>query len=227
MDKHTLTRLSVAGERFEILVRPDAALNFKLGIQTEISSILVVDTIFTDSSKGLRASEEKLHKAFSTTDTFEIAQIIMRRGELQLTSEQRRKLVEEKRLQIISFISRNCIDPRTGFSHPPLRVEQAMDQIRMVIDPFKSGEEQARVVIDDLRAILPIRFEKIRLAIKIPPEYAAKSIGVVREFGNVSKDEWQSDGSWIAVVEMPAGLRAPFLERVGKVTQGNYQTKIL
>ncbi len=227
MDSYTTARISVVGERFEILVRPDAALDFKLGKQIEISNILIVETIFVDSSKGLRASEEKLKKAFNTTNISEIANTILRRGDLQITAEQRHRLVEEKRRQIIAFISRNCVDPRTGFPHPPLRVEQAMSQIRLVIDPFKSGEEQARVVIDELRPILPLKFGKIRIGIKIPPEYAAKTIGIVKEFGEVSRDEWQSDGSWIAIVEMPAGLHSPFLEKIGKATQGNYQTKIL
>lgn len=227
MDKYTVARFSVGGEHFEILVKPDPALNFKLGAETGISKILMVETIFTDSSKGLRASEEKLKKAFNTDDILQIAQIILRKGELQLTTDQRRRLVEEKRKQIIAFISRNCLDPRTGFPHPPLRIEQAMSQLRLVIDPFKSGEEQARDVIDKLRPILPIKLEKIKLAVKIPPEYAAKVIGIAKEFGELSREEWQSDGSWIAVVEMSAGLHAPFLERIGKVTQGNYQTKIL
>ncbi len=224
---YTTARLSVAGEHFEILVKPDPALDFKLGKRAEIANILMVDTIFTDSGKGLRASEEKLKKAFNTVDPLEVASIILRRGELQLTTEQRRRLVEEKRRQIIAFIARNCIDPRTGFPHPPARIEQALEQIRVVIDPFKSGDEQAREIIDDLRPILPLKFEKIKLAVKVPPEYAARTIGVVKEFGDVSREEWQRDGSWIAVVEMPAGLHAPFLERIGKATQGNYQTKIL
>jgi len=227
MDKYTTTRIAVKGDRFEILVHPDAALDFKLGKKTEVSKILVVDTIFTDAGKGLSASEEKLKKAFNTTNVFEVAQIILQRGEFQLTTEQRHKLVEEKRRQIIAFISKNCLDPRTGFPHPPLRVEQAMSQIRLVIDPFKSGEEQAKAVINELRPILPLKFGIIRLGIKVPPEYAAKTLGIVKEFGEASNSEWQSDGSWIAIIEMPAGLHAPFLERIGKVTQGNYQTKIL
>ena len=224
---YTTARLTVAGEHFEILVKPDPAMDFKLGKRTEITNILVADTVFTDSSKGLRASEEKLKKAFSTTDPLEIASIILKRGELQLTTDQRRRLVEEKRKQIIAFLARNCIDPRTGFPHPPTRIEQALEQIRMVVDPFKSGEEQARDIIDDLRPIIPLRFEKMKIAVKIPPEHAARAIGIAKEFGSVSREEWQSDGSWVAVVEIPAGLHAPFLERIGKATQGNYQTKML
>ena len=227
MEKHTVARLSVKGEHFEILVKPDSALDFKFGKRDEISDILLVDTIYTDSDKALKTSEEKLMKAFNTLNVFKIAEEILRRGELKLTTEQRRKLVEDKRLQIIAFISRNCTDPRTGFPHPPLRVEQAMNEVRLVIDPFKSGEEQARAVIDALRPIIPLKLGTIRIGVKIPPENAARVLGIVKEFGEISKSEWQSDGSWIAVVEMPAGVHTKFLERIGRATQGNYQSKML
>jgi len=219
--------MTVGGEHFEVLVRPDPALQFKLGQQSDVSKVLVSEDIYTDSGKGLRASEEKLKKAFGTDDVYKVAETVLRRGELQLTTEQRRELVEAKRKQIINFIVRNCIDPRTGAPHPPLRIEQALSQIRLVIDPFKSGEEQAKDVIEALRPILPLRIESLRIAVKIPPDHAPRVIGMVKEFGTVSRDEWQSDGSWIAIVEMPAGLHAAFLERLGKITQGNYQTRIL
>ncbi|MCJ7632389.1 ribosome assembly factor SBDS [Candidatus Bathyarchaeota archaeon] len=226
-DKYTLARITVGGEHFEILVKPNLALQFKQGQEIDISKILVAEEIFADSGKGLRASEVKLKKAFGTDDVYKVANTILHRGELQLTTDQRRELVEIKRKQIINFISHNCIDPRTGAPHPPLRIEQALSQIRLIIDPFKSGEEQAKDVIDDLRPILPLRMEKLRVAVKIPPEHAPKAIGAVKEYGTVSNEEWQSDGSWIAVVEMPAGVHTTFLERVGKITQGNYQTRIL
>lgn len=225
--RHTTARLSVAGERYEILVVPDAALAYKQGQDRDIASILVADEIFTASSKGLRASEEQLQKAFHTNDVFEIASAILRRGELQLTADQRSKLVEEKRKQVIAFISRRCIDPRTGAPHPPLRVEQAMEQVRVVIDPFKPGEEQARTIIDALRPILPLRIENIRVAVKLPPEYASQAIGVVKDFGSIHRSEWQSDGSWIAVIEMPAGLHTSLLDRLASIAHGNYQAKIL
>ena len=226
-EKHTTARISIAGEPFEILVKPDAALNFKLGRTTNSTNILVIETIFTDAKKGLRPSENKLKDAFGTDDASTIAETILKRGELQLTTEQRRRLIEEKRKQIIAFISRNCLDPRTGFPHPPLRIEQAMKQINLAIDPFKRGEEQAKDVLEELRPILPLKMERLRIAIKIPPEHAPRMLGIVRDFGSLSNEEWQQDGSWIAVVEIPAGLHLNFLERMRNVTKGNYQTKIL
>lgn len=226
-ENHTTARLTKSGERFEILVRPDQAFDYKRGKPADIDQILVADAIFTDASKGFRAAEDKLREAFQTTDPFVIAEIILRQGELQLTIEQRRELIREKRKQIVTFLTRNCIDPRTRSPHPPLRIEQALDQIKITIDPFRDGEEQAREVIDKLRPILPLRIEQIRIAVKVPPEYSAQTIGMARSFATVSQDEWQRDGSWIGVVEMPAGLHTSFLDRLGRITHGNYQTKIL
>lgn len=226
-EKYTTARLTIAGEHFEILVTPQVALDYKLGKPVGISQILFIDTIFTDASKGMKPSDEKLLAAFKTTDPLQIAETIMRRGALQLTTEQRRQLVEDKRKQIVAFICRHCLDPRTGLPHPPLRVEQAISQIRIAIDPFKDAEEQAREIIQALRPVLPLKIEQIRIAVKIPPEFASRAYGSIKGFGTIKQEEWQANGSWVAIVEMPAGLHGDFLEKLGKITQGTTQTKIL
>jgi ribosome maturation protein SDO1 len=226
-DKYTTARITKAGEKFEILVKPDPALDYKMGKPTPVSQMLVIDEIYADASKGTHASDEKLQKSFGTTDPLAVAEEIMKHGELQLTTEQRRQLVEDKRKQIIAFISRNCIDPRTGTPHPPLRIEQAFAQIRVVIDPFKPADEQAKAVIDELRSLLPIKIDKMKVAVKVFPEHAAKAYGSIKGFGTITKEEWQADGSLVALVEMPAGLYGSFIDRIGKITQGTVQTKVL
>ncbi len=226
-EKLILARLSVAGEHFEVAVHPDKALTYKMGGGGDIRNILLIDEVYVDAKKGMKATNEKVMKAFNTGDVYEVADIILKRGELQITTEQRRRLSEEKRRQIIAFISRNCIDPRTNLPHPPLRVEQALEQVRVSVDPFKDAETQAKQVIEALRPILPIRMEQMRIAVKIPAEYIAKVYGTVKGFGVIKREEWQADGSWVGVVEMPAGLHASFLDRLGKQTQGSMQTKTL
>ncbi len=226
-DKYTTARLAKGQDRFEILVKPQQALEYKLGKQIPISQVLMIEEIYSDSGKGTRASAEKLQKHFGTLDPVKVAEEIMKTGELQLTTEQRRQLIEEKRRQIISIITRNAIDPRTGAPHPPLRIEQALEQIRISIDPYKSAEEQSKQVIEDLRPILPLKMEQMRIAVKVFPEHAARAYNAFKSFGTVSREEWQRDGSLVAVVEMPAGLYGSFIDRVGKLTQGTIQTKVL
>ena len=226
-DKYTTARLAKGQEHFEILVKPQQALDYKLGKQVPMSQVLLIEEIYSDSSKGTRASEEKLQKYFGTTDPVMVAEEVMKSGDLQLTTDQRRQLVEEKRRQIVAIIVRNAIDPRTNTPHPPLRIEQAMSQIRLSIDPYKSAEEQSKLVIEELRPILPLKIEQMRVAVKVFPEHAARAYNAFKSFGNVSREEWQSDGSLVAVVEMPAGMYGSFIERIGKLTQGTIQTKVL
>jgi ribosome maturation protein SDO1 len=226
-EKFTTARIAKSGEKFEILVKPDEALDYKMGKQLGISQLLVIDEIYSDANKGTHASEEKLQKAFGTTDPVKIAEEIMKHGELQLTTDQRRQLVEDKRKQIVAFIARNCIDPRSGTPHPPIRIEQALNQVKYSIDPFKTVEEQAKEIIEELRSLIPIKIEQMRVAVKIFAEHSAKGYGALKNYGTITREEWQADGALVAVIEMPAGVYGPFLERLGKITQGTIQTKIL
>jgi len=226
-ERYTIARITHDGDHFEILTKPERALSYRLGKTSSVSEVLVTDTIFTDAGKGLRASEEKLQEVFGTTDSLKIAEVILKKGTLQLTTEQRKQLIEEKRRQLVSFISRECIDPKTNLPHPPLRIEQAMKQIRFSIDPSKGVEEQAKEIIKLLRPIIPLKMEKISVAVRIPPEHASKVYGTVKGFGTIKRDQWQADGSWSAIVEMSAGLYGPFLDKLGKMTRGNLEAKMV
>jgi ribosome maturation protein SDO1 len=227
VSEYTTARITIQGERFEILVKPDEALDYKLGKSVGISQVLVADVIFTDAGKGMKASTDKLMNAFQTTDTLSIAETILKRGELQITVEQRRKLIEEKRRRIIDVITKQCVDPTTGLPHPPTRIEQAMDQAHVSIDPFKDAEDQAQSVIDSLRAIIPIKIERIQLRVRIPADLASKAYGMVKTSSNILHEEWQADGSWVVMVEIPAGYHVSFLEKIGKLTRGAFQAEIV
>ena len=226
-ERYTVARMTHNGDHFEILTKPQHALSYKLGKTTSISELLITDTIFTDAGKGLRVSEDKLQQVFGTTDPLKIASIILKKGTLQLTTEQRKQLVEDKRRQITSFISRQCVDPKTNLPHPPMRIEHAMKQIHFSIDPFRDVEEQAKEIIKLLRPILPLKIEQVSVAMRIPPEHASKAYGTVKNFGVIKWEQWQTDGSWVATIELPAGLYGVFLERLGKTTRGNLKTKIV
>ena len=136
-------------------------------------------------------------------------------------------MVEETRRKIIAFICRQSLDPRTKLPHPPKRVEQALEQIRFPIDPFKSVEEQANEAIKLLRPVLPISIEKISVSVRIPPQYGGRAYGTVKSLGTIRSESWGADGSWSAVVEMPAGEYGPFLEKLGQVTRGNIEAKVV
>jgi ribosome maturation protein SDO1 len=223
--KFTVVRLTLDGDKFELLVKPDPALEYKLGKRSDLSSVLVSDEIYSDANKGSRASGEKLTKHFRTIDSIEVAKQILARGELNLTTDQRRKMVEDKRKQIVQLINRSFVDPKTHLPHPVVRIEAAMDEARISIDPYKKAEDQAKGVVEALRKILPLKSETVRLTVTVPPQFSAQSYSILKSTGDFRGEEWLSDGSLRAVIEMNAGLKGQFLDRLGSVTKGSAQVK--
>jgi ribosome maturation protein SDO1 len=224
-DKFTVARLILDGDKFELLVKPDPALEYKMGKRTDISGALVSDEIYSDANKGSRASSEKMMKHFKTTDSVEVAKQILARGELNLTTDQRRKMVEEKKRQIVQFINRSFVDPKTHLPHPIVRIETAMEEVRVPIDPFKKVEDQAKIIVDALRKILPLKSETIKLTVTVPPQFAAQSYSVLKSTGDLKSEEWLADGSLKAVLDMNASIRGQFLDRLGSITKGSAQVK--
>ena len=96
-----------------------------------------------------------------------------------------------------------------------------------MIDPSTSAENQLKEIITELRRILPISMETVKLAIKIPPEHTGKAYGEIKRNAQILKDEWQNDGHWIAVVEVAAGIQGEFMEKVQGMTKGRAEIKVL
>ena len=223
----TLVRYSFEGEKFEILVKPDPALDYKLGKKKDISSVLISDEIYTDYGKGTKPSTEKLLTAFKTEDKTEIAQIMFEKGDLNLTTDQRRKMVEQKRKQIVEFIAKTYVDPKTHLPHPPLRIELAMKDGRVSIDPQKNVEVQVNDIVDKLRSIIALKSENLQLEITIPAQYASQSYSVLKSVGSLKKEEWQNNGSLKAILEIPAGARPNVIDRLGSITKGSATVEVM
>jgi ribosome maturation protein SDO1 len=223
----TLVKYSFDGEKFEIMVKPDPALDYKLGKKKDISAVLVSDEIYTDSGKGTRPSVEKLLKAFNTEDQALIAEIIMQKGDLNLTTDQRRKMIEEKRKQIVHFIAKTYVDPKSHLPHPPLRIEQAMKDGRVSIDPQKSVDEQVKEIVDKLRSIIALKSENLQLEITIPAQFASQSYAVLKSVGSLKKEEWQNNGSLKAILEIPAAARPTVIDRLGSITKGSATVEVV
>ena len=227
VDKVTVIRYSFAGEKFEILVKPDPALEYRLGKRKDISSILVSDEIYSNSNKGTRASTEKLQKAFKTTDPTAIIERIVQKGDLNLTTDQRRKMTSEKQKQVVEYISKTYVDPKSHLPHPPLRIQQAMEDGRVSIDPHKTVDDQVKDIVEKLRSIIPLKSENLTLEIIVPAQYAAQSYSVLKSTGTLKKEEWQSNGSLKAILEIPAAARPNVIDRLGSITKGTASVEVM
>jgi ribosome maturation protein SDO1 len=227
LDDAVIARLKKGEEHFEVLVDPYLAADIIDGKDIDIMKSLAIDEIFKDSKKGKRASEETLKELFGTQDVAEVAKQVILKGDIQLTTEQRQKMQKNKRNRIIDMIVKNAMDPKTKAPHPRQRIELAMDEAGVHVDPFKPVSEQVKIIIEMLRPIIPISMEHVRISVKISSEYIGKAYGVARNYGALEREDWQSDGSWIGIIRLPAGMQTDFYDKLNEATKGNVSTKIL
>ncbi len=227
LDDAVKARYKKGESHFEILVDPYAAADLIEGKEVDMSQIMAVDAVFEDSKKGTHASEEAIQDVFGTNEIAEVAKFIILKGDIQLTTEQRHKMQRNKRNRIIETISRNAMDPKTKAPHPRQRIELAMEQAGIHIDPFKPVSQQVKNIVETLRPIIPISMEQVRISVKIPAEFTGRAYGVARNFGALEREDWQSDGSWVGIVRISAGLQTDFYDKLNDLTKGNVSTKVL
>ncbi len=227
LDDAIVARLESHGERFEILLDPAAIDEMKKGKEVNLVEYLAVEDVFKDAHKGTRPEKAKITEVFGSDDITTIAKHIVEKGEVQMTAEQRKELLESKRKQIITYIAANAINPQTKLPHPPLRIELALEEGKFHVDPMRSFDKQIEDAMKILRPLLPIRFEKVRLAVKLHGEDYGRCYDDLIKYGMVEKEEWTADGAWIGVMEVPAGLTLELQEKLKTKTKGTASVKML
>jgi len=226
MSDAVIARYEKEGEKFEILVDPDLSMDLKKGKKVNFNELLAIDTIFKDSNKGTEASPETINKVFGTREIEKIVEKIIKEGRVQLTTEQRKRILEQRKRELIDFISRNAINPQTKTPHPPARIENVLEEAKIHVDPTKSVQEQLPEIMDKIKLLIPISLEKIKIAFKIPSAYAGKASHILHKY-ELTQEEWTSDGSLVAVLELPSGAKEDLLNELNNLTKGDIESKIL
>ncbi|MCP1663122.1 MAG: ribosome assembly factor SBDS [Methanocalculus sp. MSAO_Arc1] len=229
LDQAVVARLESHGERFEILVDPDLAQAIREGGDIDVEDAVAARYVYENAAHVEKASDEALTKVFQTTEFEEVARAIIEKGEIHLTSEQRKQRSEDKRRQVITYIARNAINPQTNLPHPPQRIELALEEVRINFDPFKSVEALVKETVRALRPVLPIKFAERKFAVKIPPDHAPRGYGEIAGSPMVTmeREEWQADGSWICLVKIPAGMQEEFFSLVNRISKGDAEVRII
>ena len=216
----TTARIRKGGKHFEIMVDLDKALKYKRGNGT--NDFLEIDTIFTNMKEGSKASESDLKSAFGTEDVYEVAGKIVKGGEVEVTQEHRDVEQEKKFKQIIDFLSRNAIDPRTGNPHTPERIRSALEQAHVNIKNVPI-EKQINEIVASISSILPVKLETKRIKITIPAIHTGKAYGIVNE--HKEKENWLSNGDLEIIIKIPSGIVIDFYDKLNSITHGSALTE--
>lgn len=215
LDDAVLARLEKGGKRYEALVDPDLVEQWKEdSTDINLDDFMAMDEIFHDARAGERPTEDALMKAFETLDVASILRIILTKGSIQLTTAQRKARVENMRQQIIHHIHSQAIDPKSKSPHPRTRIELALEESKYSVDPFKRLEDQVKDAITKLKPLIPLSFESVRLAFRIPGSSYGSVSQILRT--HQQKEGWLENGDWACVVEIPAGMKGDLIGQVLK-----------
>ena len=213
LDDAVLARLEKGGSRYENLVDPDLVDIWKEDPDSvNLTDLLAIDEVWSDAKAGDRPTSEALERVFGSTDLATCVDRILRDGSIQLTTAQRRHMVDERMKQIVSEIAMTATDPKTKLPHPKTRIENALQEARFKPDPFLSVERQVQDAVDILKPIIPLQFITIKLAFKVPGKDYGGVSNLLRD--SMQKEQWLSDGSWACVVEVPGGMKNEIISRV-------------
>ena len=212
----TTARIKKEGKNFEILVDLDEALKVRKG-EGNINSALLSGAVFYNIKSGEHASAEDLVKGFGSADVMVVAEKIIKKGEIELTTEHRKEEQSQKYKQVVAFLVKNAVSP-SGQPYTPDRIETALEEAGVNVKN-KPVESQVSEILEQLQKILPIKIETKKIKVTIPAAHTGQAYGIVQEFKE--KEDWQSNGDLVVVLNIPAGLVMDFYDKLNGVTHGS------
>ncbi len=223
----SLVRYKSHGKQFELVVNPEKAWDYLHDGNVPLDDVVEAYVIFDDFRKGQKASTSDLEEVFGTTDEVQIAKTMLEKGHLLITQEMRKRFLEEKTKEIVDYIVKYTVNPKTGAPHTPQRIEKAMDEAGVRISRNRPASEQAPEIIKQLAEVLPIKLEVATVEFKIPASQAASMYGFLKNAGEVSEEHWENDGSLVITLKIPGGLLADIMNEVQTKTKGKAQMHVL
>jgi ribosome maturation protein SDO1 len=220
-----LVRLKKGKTTFEVLTKDGQVTKYRDKLVRSLDEVLVSDDVWTNVSKGQKASKDQLLAAFETDDEKAILEQILQKGEQQLSANERKDMLEHKRAEIVAFIHKNFVDPAKNTPIPLTRIENALEQVRPRIDMDEPADRQVTRMMAKLVTVLPLRKgnSSITGVVSVPQKFLGATSGVVRKHGTVIAETFGSDGAkWTVEVHSYDAL----VRDLARVTKGEYQFSV-
>jgi len=226
LDTSDAIKIQHRGDKiFEILVDPEPAKKARFeGEDFDMPRLLFVQEIFRDIDQGEKASPEELEEEFGSKQIMDAAEVIFEEGDMQLTTDQKSKMRDEKKQQVTSMISRRAQNPKTGNPHPPQRVENALEEAGFNFDAMEDVESQFKDAIEAIRPIIPVSLEEKTVAIKVPSDAGGKAYNNIQQKAEVIEEQWGNE-YFFAKIRVPAGILTELMEELQEMTSGNSEVQ--
>lgn len=219
-DPFQIVRYKVDKQQFEVLVKPETVQKYREG-KLGLSNVLFADSIFKNHSKAEKAKEAELQSAFNTSNVEECIKVILEKGEAHLTTAERKAKMDAKRLEIINYIHKYYIDPKSKTPHPVTRIESVLDSLKMRIEPDESAERQAQDIIKKMVEVIPLKKSEVEGMLQVPHAHLGVATGVVHKWCTVLRENYDSKGCVYTVSLVPGDFDT-FITDLTNVTKGDF-----
>ena len=213
----TIARLKSGKLTFETRVDLDSAMKLKKGEKIDMNVVIRDNSVYTDINKGMKAGSAELLNVFSSTDMKVIVERMVKKGEVEVTKEFRDEALENRKKQVVDFLSKNAIDARTNRPFTPDMIQNAIKQAGIKIEN-QPVDRQIKSIVENLKKIIPIKLESKKIKVKIPAEHTGKVYGLIQEYKE--KEEWLSNGSLEVILSIPNGILMDFYDKLNSITHG-------
>jgi ribosome maturation protein SDO1 len=205
-------------QKLEIICNQGSIEAYREG-KSCLDDTLITQEIYKDAKKADRASEADIVEVFQHKDMSKALDEIIKKGDYQISTAERKKKVEEKRKQIVYYFHKNYMDPKSRLPHPITRIEAALSDIKALrIHPHEPTENQAKQIMKQLRDIIPMKSNAMEGTITVPHAFLGQLQGVVRSSCTVLKEDYTDFGCKMRVAFVASDLEKLLadINRVGK-----------
>mmetsp|Transcript_5243 Transcript_5243/g.5699 ORF Transcript_5243/g.5699 Transcript_5243/m.5699 type:complete len:251 (+) Transcript_5243:59-811(+) len=226
MSKPQIVRFKSGKTVFEILTKPGSVLQYREKKIT-IKDVLVDATIWKNASKAERASEDELSASFGTTDSTKVAETIVDKGTLQVSAKERKEAMDKKKKEIVNYIHKYYLDPKTKAPHPVSRIESALSSVKKFsIDPDAPTDRQVQDLAKALVGILAIKKAEMQATISVKHAAVGQVSGIVHQYCTVNKENYTASGCEWSVTLVPGDYES-LNSMLVKVTKGDYSFDVV
>jgi ribosome maturation protein SDO1 len=218
----TTARVTKGGKHYEVLVDLDEAMKVRKG-DGDINAAVLTDAIFHNLKSGEHVSDIDLKNNFGTTEMIEVAEKIIKGGEVVRTAESMKANTDLKYKQVVDFMVSHAVSPE-GRPYTPDRIMKALSEAHVNVKN-KPIESQVDDIIDQLSKVLPLKIERKKVKLLIPALHTGKAYGIIKEF--MIQESWKDNGDLEVVVEMPTALTFDFYDRINSATSGSVMSEEL
>lgn len=184
-----VVRMNRHGLRFEVACYRNKILNYRQGIETDLSEVLQIDRVFTNVSKGDLAPAKNLMKAFETSDQEQVCRIILDKGQIQVSDMERSATLENTAREVANMVATKCVHPVSERPYTTNQIRDAMKKSEFSVHPTRSVKQQFLDCVKAIqeKGILPIRRAMMEAAIVMPdPSVARELVAVLKNEAQAS-----------------------------------------